>query len=364
MKFLCVKENLGKALALAERFTGKNLTLAILGNVLLKAEENVLRVSATNLEYGVEIVVPGQVSRPGLVSVPAKILNSLVQSGQEGKLELEEKQGNLFVKTDTRDIRINGTPPDDFPLIPKIKKTSTFTIDSSFLEHGLGKVLPSVSSSEFKPELNGVLFKIAGKTLRLAATDTFRLAEKTLELSAKSEGESFSFILPQRVSQELSRIAGSDEVRVSLGENQVMFEIGGIKIISRLIEGNFPEYSAIIPKDFETSAFLDLPEFIDIVRSSSIFASKLQEVKLEVRGKNLEVTTLNPEVGEYKTKLSISTTGKDITISFNFRYLLDGLNSLDEKEFFLGLNSENNPALLRNKNDSSFLYVLMPIRLS
>lgn len=376
MKFLCLKENLEKALVVAERFTGKNVTLPILGNVLLETDETMLYVTATNLEYAIRIKVPGKVSRNGKVSVPAKIISSLVQSTRSEKIDLEEKGGNLLITTDTRDSMINGTLVDDFPLLPKIKKAAFFILDHFSLTTGLSKVLPAVSLSEFKPELNGVFFKVSGNLLHLAATDTFRLAEKVLELTEKPQNGEINFILPQRMAQELARLPAGNELTVSLGDNQILFETDEIKIISRLIEGNFPEYSGIIPKNFEITSFVKKDELIEAVRSSSIFVSKLQEVRLNLGSQILEIASANPEVGEYKTRLEAQSSGKGISsnhykedgngisLNFNFRYLLDGLNSLDDKEIFLGLNSENAPTMLRNKEDGSFKYVLMPIRVS
>ncbi len=374
MKFLCLKENLEKALVIAERFTGKNVTLPILGNILLETDETMLYVTATNLEYAVRIRIPGKVSRRGKVSVPAKIISSLIQSTRSDKIDLEEKGGNLFIKTDQRDSIINGISAEDFPLLPKIKKAAFFVLDHSSLTDGLSKVLPAVSLSEFKPELNGVFFKVSGGLLYLAATDTFRLAEKVLELTDKPQDGEISFILPQRIAQELARLPAKEELTVSLGDNQVLFETGEIKIISRLIEGNFPEYSGIIPKSFEITSFIKKNELIEAVRSSSIFVSKLQEVRLNLGSQTLEISSANPEVGEYKTRLEVQSSGKGISansgqedgagLNFNFRYLLDGLNSLDDKEVFLGLNSDNAPTMLRNKEDGSFKYVLMPIRVS
>lgn len=376
MKFLCLKEKLEKALVVAERFTGKNVTLPILGNVLLETDETMLYVTATNLEYAVRIKVPGKVLRSGKVSVPAKIVSSLVQSTRFEKIDLEEKRGNLFITTDTRNSMINGISVDDFPLLPKIKKTAFFVLDHLSLTAGLFKVLPAVSLSEFKPELNGIFFRVSGNILYLAATDTFRLAEKILELTEKSQGEGgeINFILPQRMAQELTRLPAKDELTVSLGDNQVLFETDEIKIISRLIEGNFPEYSGIVPKNFEITSFIKKDELIEAVRSSSIFVSKLQEVRLNLGSQILEIASANPEVGEYKTRLEAQSSGKGlspnagqeggISLNFNFRYLLDGLNSLDDKEVFLGFNSENSPTILRNKEEGSFKYILMPIRVS
>lgn len=363
MKFSCVKENIGKAIAVAERFAGKNITLPILANVLLEADNNSLTLTATNLEYAAQITIPGR-GTPGRVTVPAKILNSLIQSFKDEKIDLEEGKHNLFIRTDTRETRINGMNPDDFPLIPKFKKMSSLRVDSLLLRQGLEKVLPAVSSSEFKPELTGIFFNISPKAVRLAATDTFRLSEKVIDSSGSRE-ENFSFILPQRVALELSRVLqDGEEAEILIGENQALFESGGIKIISRLIEGSFPEYGGIIPKHFELTGFLDRGEFIGAVRAASIFSSKIQEVVLKFRENELEISSANSEIGEHKISLPIASTGKEAVLSFNYRYLLDGLTALDEDELFIGVNNENTPSLIRNKSDGTFVYVLMPIRLN
>ena len=365
MKFTCIKENLEKALSIAERFTGKNINLPILGNILLEVNENTLHLTATNLEYAVQISLSGKGLRNGKLSVPAKIFSSLVQSIKEDKIDLEEKQNNLLIKTDTRDTRINGTRTDDFPLLPKVKKSFSFFIEEGLLKRGLEKVLPASAISEFKPELNGVFFRVSSGKLYLAATDTFRLAEFVCPLSKKTENENFSFILPQRIAQEVSRILAEDEeIKITFGENQTLFEIGEIKIISRLIEGNFPEYTNIIPKDFSTSTFLKKDELINAIRSASIFASKIQDITFNISKNNFEVNSSNPEIGEHKIKLQAATTGKDVKISFNYRYLLDGLTVSDEEEVFFGCNLENSPSLVRGKSETTFLYVIMPIRLT
>ncbi len=366
MKFSCAKVHLERALAVAERFTGKNVTLPVLGNVLLETRGNTLTVSATNLEYAVEVLVPGRGFRDDKVSVSAKVASSLVQSVKEEKIELEGRQGSLLLKSGTRDTRINGLPTDDFPLLPKIKKTGSFSVEGALLRNALEHVLPAVSPSEFKPELAGVNFLASGGILRLAATDTFRLAEAVSVLPKKGEKDSFSFILPQRTSQEIARTCGDEDGEVSIifGENQVEFGTPSLRIISRLIEGRFPDYAAIIPKKFETSCFLNRKELLDVARAASIFASKLQEVSLAFENGVLKIAATNPDVGEYRTELPAPLSGKSVQVSFNYRYLLDGLNSLEEEEIFFGINGHDGPALIRNKSGQEFLYVLMPIRLT
>jgi DNA polymerase-3 subunit beta len=370
MKFTCVRENLERALSIAERFTGKNLTLPILGNVLLEVRNNALIVTATNLEYAVQLTVPGSGGGDGTISVPAKIASALLQSMQDEKIHLEEKNGSVLMKSDTRDVRLNGLAASDFPLMPTIKKTNSFEVGALELQSGLSSVLPAVSPSEFKPELAGVLCKVGLRTLQLAATDTFRLAEKTIPLARPAQQETgdlaqFSFILPLRMASELSRILdGEEQIVISLGENQVLFEREGMRIISRLIEGNFPEYGAIIPNQFETTSFLKRAELLRSVRSSSIFASKLQDVTINFTEDQCEISSANQEIGEYQTRLPVTLSGKEGRASFNYRYLMDGLSILRGEEIFFGMNNESAPALLHDRTDNSLLYVIMPIRVS
>lgn len=366
MKFVCVKENLEYAVSIAERFTGKNITLPILSNILIESKNNLILVTATNLEYALQILVPGKIYREGKISVPAKILSQLLQLIKNKRLECEARQENLIINTDTQNVCINGTKTEDFPLIPKLNVTSSFLVDPKLLQDNLIKIMPAVSTSEFKPELSGVFFRVSLNSLELAATDTFRLTESKITISKKREGDSFSFILPHRVSQEIARIFGekNEDVKISIGDNQVVFEIEGIKVLSRLIDGNFPEYSSIIPKQFSVTAFLNRQEFIDAVKSSSIFASRIQGVNIHFYDKVLEISSTNPDIGENKIKIPVSYTGGKVQLNFNYRYLLDGINSLSEEELFIGVNDETKPSLIHDKSDNSFKYILMPIRLS
>lgn len=366
MKFTCRTAHFGRAIGAAERFAGKNITLPILANVLLSADKNGLTMTATNLEHAIEIKIPGDTSQEGKVSVPARIVSGLIQAIHEENIRLEVKQGNLAITSDTRHSRVNGMNADDFPLIPKVKKTASFFASAELLGRALGHVLSAVSSSDFKPELGGVFFNLQRDSIALAATDTFRLAEEVVPLE-KAQSESVSFIVPQRACQEFSRLLAEykDEgVSVSFGDNQILAEIGPVRITSRLIEGVFPEYRAIVPSQFSTSVFIARDELLSAVRSSSIFASKLQEVTLRFSRDGLEVISANPEVGEDRTTLKVAYTGKDASVSFNYRYLLDGIQALEDDEVFFGCNDAAGPTLLRNKSAQTFTYVVMPIRLT
>ncbi len=364
MKFTCNTYELERALTSAERFTGKNLTLPVLGSVLLEVRGEKLCLTATNLEYAIQITVEGSGSKEGRVCVPAKVASSFLQSVREDTILLEERQGNLEIKTSARETRVNGVSAEDFPLIPTIKAAHSFSVNGFEFKRGIERVLPAVSFSEFKPELSGVYCKITPHEGRVAATDTFRLAEQLIGPGAGLK-ETVSFILPYRLAQEFVRVAGdAAELAVVLGENQILFKFGPVNIISRLVEGNFPEYQAIIPKKLETSCYLKKDELMNAVRTSSIFSSKLQDVGVCIKSKEAEITSSNQEVGDFKTIIPAAVSGNEVMVHFNYRYLLDGLNVVDEDEFYLGLNGDNSPSIIKNKNDTSFTYIISPIHIS
>lgn len=375
MRFSCAKADLERAAMIAERFTGKQTTLPVLGHVLLSADAHGLTLSATNLEHAAELSVPARVSREGRVLVPAKIFSSLLQSMGDTAIDGEGERGNLRLRTPSREGVLNGSPADDFPIIPKVKKISEFSVDAASLAAGLSRVLPAVSLSEFKPELSGVFFHpprplrdgadgVGGLTL--CATDTFRLAEQTIPLVKNGSADAASFILPHRAAQELARLLEGADERVSLvyGESQMSADTGKGRIISRLIDGAFPDYKAIIPGKFATSMYVSRDEVLRGIRAASIFASKLQEITLHLAGTEIEMKAENPEVGVYHTRCPAAQSGKEIAMSFNWRYLFDGLQQLEDEEIFFGCNDAGAPALMRNKSHDAFLYVVMPIRLS
>lgn len=350
---------------MSERFIGKNTTLPILSHLLLKAEKDILKISATNLEYAIEIKLPSKVTHEGSVAIPARIAASFVQSLPNEEIFFESKGGHLYLKTPSREACVQGLPVDDFPLIPSIHQIVTITIPANELKQGLEKVLPAVALSEFKPELTGIFFNASPTALYLAATDTFRLAESVYVLPSQKIKESFSFLLPARTAQEVIRaLTNESEVEIHIGDNQILFKLPSVQITSRLIEGAFPEYTQIIPKNFEFSCIVSRDEVIRAVRAASVFASKLQDVVLSFQGKNVHITSSNQDIGNYKITLPIAASGKPKEVSFNHRYFLDGLQALGGNELFIGINNEHSPVLIRDKEDTSFVYVLMPIRVT
>ncbi|MFH0852079.1 MAG: DNA polymerase III subunit beta [bacterium] len=372
MKITCLQENLKTNLNITQNIVGKNLTLPILNNLLLETDGGRLKISSTNLEIGVNTWTSGKIEKNGSLTCPAKILSSFVNSLPNKKIELETKENSLFVRCENYKAMIKGLPSDDFPLIPQIKTKPFFVFKKSdSLKNDLGAVVVSAAISESRPEFSGVLFKFSKESVKFVATDSFRLAESTI-YQGNNLNEPASFIVPQRTIQELIRIMTEkpgQEIKFSLGDSQILFEIGDVQLVSRLIDGQYPDYQQIIPKGFETKVTLGREEFINNIRIASIFSSRINDVKVVVKNDKAEILSQDSELGENKSQMSAQVQGKPMEIVFNYRYLMDGLANIPTKQVFLGMNPEgegssprSNPAVIKPVGEDDYLYVIMPIK--
>lgn len=363
MKIICLQENLKNNLNITQNIIGRNLTLPILNNLLLETEKGRLRVSSTNLEIGINTWTSCKVEKEGAVTCPAKILAGFVNGLPNKKVELEVKNNTLTIKCENYKANLKGLPADDFPIIPQIKEPVSMEIKNSVFKEGLSQVVGAASLSESRPEIAGILLKPGKNDLKLVATDSFRLAEKKI-FDVDKKAEFNQLIIPQRTVQELIRILAEKEgdLRICLGSNQVLFDSGEAQLISRLIDGQYPDYQQIIPTSFAIQATVDKEELMNAIRIAGLFSSKINDVKFSLQGGKLEVLAQDQDLGENKTDLSAEIKGKSIQVIFNYRYLLEGLGNITTKQVFLGLNSESSPAIIKPVGDDTFVYVIMPIK--
>lgn len=358
-----LKDVLRDALLIAERFLGKQLTLPIVGNILLKTEQQKLRIQATNLEMGVDISLPAKITKEGMIAIPPRVLSTLLSNLSDDKVTLEERQNTLRIETDLSQSEIRGVSGKEFPLMPTIKLQTKIAVQNNEFIPQLSRVLPAISPSDFKPEISGVLFKIDKKEIIIVGTDTFRLAEARIkEFEADTTAV---YILPLRPLQELVRIADvKEETEFTFGDGQVSLQTSGICIISRLITGRYPEYEGLIPKDFSTTMKIPRSELLSAVRLSGVFASKLNDIILTYRSNHLAIEIVNPEIGKHTKELSAKISGKSGRVGFNYRYLSDALEALNSEDVTLLITDETRPALIRDEDDAGFFTILMPIRIS
>ncbi len=366
---MLIKSNLKEALSVVERASGENLKLLALKYSNMETqEENKIKVTATNLEIAITFILSGNVIEKGRVNIPTGTVLGMINNLQSERLNLETKGGQLEIKTDNYEASTQTIPSDDFPIIPKIKNEEDYIeLEGLVFRDGIIQVLAATQFSELRTELNTILFDFNLETLKLVGTDSFRLAEKTINSNhfKTNQTQNFRFLLPLKTAQELSRILKDDEVlRIYHDQNQVLFKTEHWEMISRLTEGNFPEYSNIIPKSFDSEVILEREELINALKLTGVFSSQTSEVKVKAveGGKAIEIYSASQDLGENRYVLPAKLKNNFKEVGFNWRYLADGLRALKTSEVFLGVNEQDNkPSVIKSPNEASFFYILMPI---
>ncbi len=358
------KEKLSQAISKAEKITGKNLTLPVLSCLLLKTEKDVLKVMATNLDLGIEVEIPAKIKQEGEVAVPGAVLSSLVSGNpKDSSVKLEKKEENLFVSSDGNSTIIKSQASDDFPSIPKLKDAQSFTINSKKLTKGLKSVWYSSATSNIKPELSSVLVYVEGKELIFVATDSFRLAE--IKVDNEGVNELSQVLIPFKNVPEIIRVFDDmdDDIKVSLTKNQIAFEYKGIYLTSRIVDGNFPDYQQLIPKEFTTEFTVLKDDLINTLKVSNVFSDQFNKVTFTVdpSKKLFEVEAKNNDVGENKNKVEGVLSGDSLTISFNQRYIMDCFQSINTDSLTLRFNGNNKPMVIKSVPDTRFTYLVMPM---
>ncbi len=374
MKTNVLQSNLRNGLVIIERITAKSVALPVLGNVLVSCDKNFICLSATDLEIAAHFWVLSKTEKEGKITLPAKLFLQLVSSIAEEKVELEVKNNNLIVKNNICTSQLRGQNPEEFPVIPEIKKDYTFELNIGSFCQGLTQIVDVASTSSHKPELTGVYCMLGKKMLILAATDSFRLAEKTLffadETSVPEGG--LSFIIPVKIVRELINVFGGTQGRIKLflSQNQIAFEYVSpevshpqIQLLSRLIEGEYPSYKDIIPQKHDAQFITPKADFINQIKAASYFTQKTNEISLHfIPGKGLEITSQNPDSGEYSALIKGKCDGEEMNIDFNWKFILDGLVNIKSDEIALYAQKNGGPATLCPVGDTSYIYVVMPIR--
>lgn len=369
MNLTIAKEQLINGLQAVQNVVGARTTLPILSNVLLRAEGDRLELTATDLDVSVSCKVEAKITQPGASTVPVKKLFGIVRelNGAEIELEVDEKH-NCSVRAAGSFYRINGLSADEFPPLPKINEDKKVTLSQETAAAMLKKTSFAVSTDESRYVLNGIFVSLKDHKLTMVATDGRRLAlvDEEVEVPEKSQGE---FIVPAKTVNELTRLLqGKGTVELKYGENQAAFLLndekgGSVVITTKLIEGNYPNYRQVIPAEAKERIPLAREEFLHALRRAEIMTTdKANSVKLSFGKNNLAITANSPEVGEARESIAVNYKGKDISIAFNPRYLIEPLNALAQDEVFFELTDELSPGVL--KINGPFLYVVMPMRLS
>jgi len=364
MKLVVLQENLNRALSIASRFIPAHSPLPILEHFLLTTEENRLKISATNSEMGINYYCGAKIKKNGAVAVLARPFNEFVSSLPAGKVNLEVEKENLKVSLDLFEARFSVVPHADFPQV-NVSSSSKINFPLSSFLAALKMVVFAASSDETRPVLEGVRFSVDQKTLLLEATDGYRLSQK--EIPLKEELENREFIIPARALREILKLKIEGE-KLSLGfsskDKQVVFLLPEMEVFSRLLEGSFPNVQQVIPQKKETTVLVDKEEFLEAIRVASIFARESANiVRFSFAQQEVTITANSPQIGENKTRLEAKIEGKEQKIAFNFRFLVDFLQTVESKEIIIELNDSLSPAVFRIPEDKHFLHLIMPVRL-
>ena len=363
MKLECSIEKIKNAVSQTERITGKNLTLPVLNSILLIASQKSLKLRSTNLSLGIEIEIPAKIEKEGILAVPGSVLNAIFSNiSQNENVQLEEENKNLLIKTKKSQIKLKGTSPDDFPTIPMVSGAS-FEIDSKKMIEGIKSVYYSSTVSDIKPEISSVFIYTNQNDLVFVSTDSFRLAEKKIKLSKGLE-EISGILIPFKNVSEILKVFGEFQgvIKVCFNKNQISFSSDNIYLTSRIIDGIFPDYRQIIPKDSETNAVLLKQDLLNALKLSNIFSDKFNQVNLSIKPaeKVFELSSINNDIGENKTRLDAVLNGENIELSFNYKYFLDCFQSITTDSVSIKLSS-GKPMVISPVSDSSFTYLIMPM---
>ncbi len=361
---------MSKALMLVSGVAGKNINLPILNNVLIKAEDQKVEVVATNLEMATVVNIRAITEAPGSFTVPARTLADFINLLGEEKIGFELKDNELVVECGKSSTKIKGTPAEDFPIIPSVDEGTGYVVEARELKRGLSQVIPATAKNDIRPELSGVYFgfNVETKKLVMAATDSYRLAEKKINLVQGEEEK--KVIVPGRTAVEISRILSLEDsleneknARVLIGDGQVALHYGNVQMVSRLIEGQYPDYRQIIPKDFKASIELETDKLIKEVKAASLFStSGVNAVHLTIKpNEGLEIVSTSTQTGDYRSELEGEAEGETVRVLLNHRYLLDGLNNIESEKVSLSVINADSPCELAPK-ENGYLYIVMPIR--
>lgn len=363
MKFETTLDTLREALSTTARFAERRANLPVLGCVLITAEGSRLVLRATNLECGVEIVVPAKISSEGTVAVPAGVLSGFLGNARGKMLSAALSGETLKVETERANASIKTLPHDDFPILPRVSAEHSFKVKSADLMRAIRSVAYCASLSAIKPELQSVMFYGDAGKLTAVATDSFRLAEKTVPL--RGGGTVPELLMPARNAGELVRILEgvNAEVEVYYNENQLSLQTDGIFYTSRLLDGAFPNYKQILPKSFTTEAVVLREDMAGALKSLSVFADKFAQVSLslEPSKKAMFLSSRNPDVGEQISTVKAAIEGEAVSVSFNGRYLADSLQAVAGDSVRLHSNGPGKAMLIKDAGDESFFYLAMPM---
>jgi DNA polymerase III subunit beta len=363
LRITCTKSELVQGLGLVGRAVSSRTAIQILSGILLEAAGDELRLAATDMELSLRASVPARVEGDGAVVLPGRTLVDIARllPGDEVTIEHKAAESVVEVVSGSAAYTLHTYNAEDFPRLPELTETETFSVDREALLETIARVARAASKDEARPVLTGVLVQFSGDKLVMAATDSYRLAVK--ETSLASAAPDLEAIVPSRALQELSRIQGDgDEISVGVQENQVLFSAGDVWLTTRRIDGQFPNVRQLLPETFEHELTVSRAELLDVVRRAAVMIQRATPLQLRFAEGEVTVVARTHEVGESKESMPVPYSGEPLDIGFNAEFLREGLESVEGEDVRFKLISPLRPAILADEADD-FTYLIMPIRL-
>jgi DNA polymerase-3 subunit beta len=362
MHLQVTQENLNKALGTVARVANARGTLPVLANVLIKTVNNRLSIAATNLDIAITQYLGAKVAEDGAITVPARLMQDFINSLPGGVIDLKLDDQKLNISTDQYQSVINGVSAEEFPIMPGITDGKTWTIPSVVLKKSLQQVVMAASGDEARPVLTGVYMHTTDGKLYMAATDSYRLAEKELV----STPEEITLLVPVSAMQDLLRIVSDTEedVEITSDDQQVLFKVGDVELVARLIEGKYPDYRKLIPASFATTAVLKRVDLVNAAKISSLFARESAgsiTLNVDETAQELSIRSVASQLGENTAKATAKVTG-DGAITLNSRYLLDALHALGGEDVEFCFNGKLEPVVLKDTGNTDYVHIIMPLK--
>ena len=363
MKFKVEKSQLVNAIQTVQNVITTKSALPILSNILLEAQADTLKLTATDLDIGITCVIPVDIQEAGAITIPAKRFSDIVREFPLDAISISTKKNNqVTIDSEMCQFKIMGLVKEEFPKLPEFKDQKVVKIDQGVFKRMLSLTAFAVSLDETRYVLNGILFKINKNLLTLVSTDGKRLAMAEKKLTVESELE-ISMIVPLKTIQELGRnLKDEGELSLMVSSNQALFDLGSVGIVSRLIEGEFPDYKQVIPLVSENKMKVVRSQLLLAVKRAALLATPdYQAVKLEVFKNKLVISKSTPDVGEFHEELAVEYQGRELVIGFNPIYLIDILKNLNEETINLEMVDGEKPGVIRL---SGYVYIVLPMRLN
>lgn len=373
MQFSCTQENLKTALILVSHIAARQGSLPILSNVLLRAETKALTLTATNLEIAMTYALRGRVDGDGAFTVHAKLLSDVISLFPRDRVDAVVDRGELALTSRGSATKVRGMDAAEFPLIPIIERVQEVVVHAGALRDALAQAAFAVAAGSARPELCGVYVAFESTSMKIVATDSYRLAEVTLPITKSAVPKGTNVIIPGRTVQELLRVLGvlagdadAADVALAFTPNQLLATIGNLSITSRLVDGTYPDYTQIIPRHTTTRAVLPRAELLTCVRAASLFArTGINDIHLRMvpKGNQCIVRSENAQLGEHHATIdATSVTGDEVTTVLNARYLLEGLTAITGDAVALELTGAVAPVVLKPAEGEGYVYIIMPIK--